>query len=109
MPSVTTDNIYNILVSLFDKKKIWWEHCLASLMGSCDVMQGSKNDLMKKLHETVCLNLLIINGDSCHHLHNGCKVFIEVFGKHLQHLFQSICSDFKWLEDHRNILKDICF
>ena len=32
-----------------------------------------------------------------------------MFGKHLEHLFQSICSDFKWSEDHRNILKDICF
>ena len=107
MSSVTTDDIYNALVSLFDEKKIPWEHCLTSLMDSCNVMQGSKNCLQKKLCETVCPNLLDIDGDSCHHIHNGCKVFTEVFGKHFEYLFQSIYSDFKWSEDHRNIFKDI--
>ena len=29
MPSVRTSDIYNTLVSLFDEKKIPWEHCLA--------------------------------------------------------------------------------
>ena len=72
-------------------------------------MWRSKNGLEKKLRETVCPTLLDIDGGSCHHIHNGCKVFTEVFGKHLKHLFQSICSDFKWSEDHRNILKDIYF
>ena len=72
-------------------------------------MRGSKNGLEKKLRETVCPNLLNTDGGSCHHIHNGSKVFTEVFGKHLKHLFQSIYSDFKWSEDHRNILKDICF
>ena len=53
--------------------------------------------------------LLDIDSDSCHHIHNGFKVFAEVFSKHFEHLFQSIHSDFKWSEDHRNISKDICF
>ena len=109
MSSVTTGDIYNALVSLFDEKKIPWEHSLASLMDSCIVMQGSKNGLQKKLRETVCPNLLDIDGDSCHHIHNGYKVFTEVFGKHFEYLFQSIYSDFKWSEDHRNIFKDIFF
>ena len=42
MPSVTTNNIYNALVSLFDEKKILWEHCLVSLMDSCNVMHARK-------------------------------------------------------------------
>ena len=46
-------------------------------------MWGRKNGLKKKLPETVCPNLLDIYGDSCHHTHNSCKVFTEVFGKHL--------------------------
>ena len=62
MPSVTTDDIYNALVSLFDEKKNPWEHCLANLMDSCNVMRGSKNGLEKKLRETVCPNLLDIDG-----------------------------------------------
>ena len=107
MPSVTTNDIYIALVSHFDEKKIPWEHCLASLMDSCNVVRGSKSGLKKKLHEPVCPNLLNIDGDSCHQIHNGCKVFTEVFGKHLEHLFQPVYSDFKWSEDHRNILKDI--
>ena len=109
VPSVTTNDIYNALVSFFDEKNIPWQHCLASLMDSCNVMRGSKNGLEKKLRETVCPNLLDIDGDSCHHIHNGCKMFTEVFGKHLDYLFQSVYNDFKWSEDHRNILKDICF
>ena len=106
MPSVTIDNIYNALVSLFDKKKILWEHYFASLMSSCNVVRGGKNGPEKKLCETVCPNLLNINGGSCHHIHNDCKVFIEVFCKHL---YQTIYRDFKWSEYHRKILKDICF
>ena len=54
MPSVTSDDIYNALVSLFDEKKNPREHCLASLMDSCNVMRESKNGLEKKLRETVC-------------------------------------------------------
>ena len=107
MPSVTTDDIYNALVSLFDEKKIPWEHCLASLMHSCNVKRGGKKNLEKKLRKTVCPNLLEINGDSCHHIHNSCKVFTEMFGKHLETLFQSIYNDFKWSDNHRNISKDI--
>ena len=95
MPPVTTDNIYNSLVSLSDKKKIPWEHYLASLMDSCNVMRGNKNSLKKKLRERVCPNLLDIDSDGCHHIQNSCKVFTEVFGKHLKQLFQSIYSDFK--------------
>ena len=109
MPSVTTDDIYNALVSLFDEKKIPWEHCLASLMHSCNVKRGGKKNLEKKLRKTVCPNLLEINGDSCHHIHNSCKVFTEMFGKHLETLFQSIYNDFKWSDNHRNISKDIWF
>ena len=74
MPSVTTDYICNALVSLFDEKKIPWEHCLASLMDTCNVMRRSKNGLEKKLCETVCPNLSEIDGDSWHHIHNSCKV-----------------------------------
>ena len=42
MPSVTTNDIYNALVSLFDEKKILWEHCLVNLMDSCNVMHARK-------------------------------------------------------------------
>ena len=74
------------------------------LMDSCSVMRGSKNGFEIKLHESVAAALIDIDDDSCHHIHNACKIF----DKYLEQLYQDIYNDLKWSEDIQVILEDIC-
>ena len=53
-------------------------------------------------------HLIDIDGDACHHIHNDSKKFTEIFNKHLEVLFRDICNDFKWSEDLRVILEEMC-
>ena len=75
---------------------------MAVLMDSCSVMRGSKNGFEIKLRESVAPALIDMDGDSCHHIHNACKKFTT------EQLYQDTYNDFKWSEDIRVILKDIC-
>ena len=77
-------------------------------MDSCSVMRDSKNGFEIKLRESVAPALIDMDGDSCHHIHNACKKFTKIFDKYLEQLYQDICNDFKWSEDIRVILENIC-
>ena len=80
---------------------------MAVLMDSCSVVKGSRNllklNIMKVLHQ-----LIDIGSDSCQHIHNACKKSPKNFNKCLEKLYQDIYNDFKWSEDMRVILQDIC-
>ena len=107
VPAVTTENILNTLINFFKEKSLPWKNLLATLMDSCNVMQGSKNGLEKQIKEKLQPNLLGIDGDSCHHIHNVAKKFMKHFDAHFELLFLNICNDFKWSEDLRELLKEI--
>ena len=81
---------------------------MAVPMDSCFVMRGSKNGFEIKFRESVAPALIDMDGDSCHHIHNACKKFTKIFDKYLEQLYQDIYNDFKWSEDIRVILEDIC-
>ena len=81
---------------------------MALPMHSCSVMKGSKNGFESKLRESFAPAPIDIDGDSCHHIHNSCKMFAKIFNWYLEKLYQDIYNDFKWSEDMRVILQDIC-
>ena len=81
---------------------------MAVLMDSCPVMRGSKNGFENKLRESVAPAPIGMDGDSCHHIHSACKKFTKIFNKYLEQFYQDIYNDFKWSEDIRVILEDIC-
>ena len=68
-------------------------------MGSCSVMRGSKTGFETKLHESLAVALIDIDGDSCHHIHNACKNFMKNFSKYLKKLYQDSYNDFKLPKD----------
>ena len=78
-------------------------------MDSCNIMGGSKNGLEKQIKEKLQPNLLDIDRDSCHHIHDVAKKFTKHFDAYLELLFINIYNDFKLSEDLREILKEICF
>ena len=72
-------------------------------------MWGSKNGLEKQIKEKLHPNLLDVDGDSCHHIHRAAKKFMKHFDAHLELVFINIYNDFKWSDDLKEILKEICF
>ena len=107
-PTVKSETVFKAVVDLINEKELPWCNLMAVLMDSCSVMRGSKNGFEIKLRESVAPALIDMDGDSCHHIHNACKKFTKIFDKYLEQLYQDIYNDFKWSEDIRVILEDIC-
>ena len=53
-------------------------------------------------------NLLDVDGDAFHHIHNAAKKFTKVFDRCLETLYRDIYNDFKWSEDLNVVLEDLC-
>ena len=107
-PTVKSETVFKAVVDLINEKELPWCNLMAVLMDTCSVMRGSKNGFEIKLRESVAPALIDMDGDSCHHIHNACKKFTKIFDKYLEQLYQDIYNDFKWSEDIRVILEDIC-
>ena len=52
-------------------------------------------------------NLLDVDGDACHHLHNASRKFTKIFDNYLEVLFRDIHNDFKWSENLGVILENL--
>ena len=71
------------------------------------MMRGSKNGLEIRLRKKAP-QLLDIDGDSCHHIHNACKRVCKPFDYHVEGLVRDMFNDFKWSSDLREFLSEIC-
>ena len=67
------------LVQLIEKHKLLWNNLMSILMDSCNVIRGSKSGVEKRIRNGGAPHLLDIDGDSCHHAHNG----IVMVGHHI--------------------------
>ena len=102
LPTVKSETVFKAALDLINEKELPWCNLMAVLMDTCSVMRGSKNGFEIKLRESVAPALIDMDGDSCHHIHNACQKFTT------EQLYQDTYNDFKWSEDIRVILKDIC-
>lgn len=87
------------LVTFFEQNNIPWSNLVSMLMDSCAVMRGSKKGLETRVRQNHCPNLLDVDGDSCHHIHNAAKVFAAPFSNHLEKLFSDLHTDHQWASD----------
>ena len=71
-------------------------------------MRGSKAGLETRIRGTVAPCWLNIDGNAAHHVHNGAKQFCMPFNKHVENLCDKLYFDFKWSQDLREHLWDIC-
>ena len=76
-------------------------------MDSRGVMRGVKNGFETKLRDQLAPNLLDVDVDACHHIHNAAKKFTKVFDRYLE-TYRDIYNDFKWSEDVKVVLEDLC-
>ncbi|KAH3837663.1 hypothetical protein DPMN_111064 [Dreissena polymorpha] len=68
--TVKTDTIFEELCDLLDQNQIPSTNLVSILMDSCAVMRGSKNGMERRIRGDKAPNLLDIDGDVCHHIHN---------------------------------------
>lgn len=87
------------LVTFFEQNNIPWSNLVSMLCDSCAVMRGSKMGLETRVRQKHCPNLLDVDGDSCHHIHNAAKVFSAPFSNHLEKLFSDLHTDHQWASD----------
>ena len=109
LPSVGTQAIYNALVVLFQGKKTPWSNCRAIFVDSCNVMRGSKSGLEQRIRGTVNPNLLNIDGETCHRIHNSCRKFTSLFNHYLEQLLCNLYTYFKSSENYGEYMNDISF
>lgn len=95
---VDAASLEKVLSDFFRDNNIPWQNLVSLLMDSCAVMRGSKTGLETRI-KRYCPNLLDIDGDSCHHVHNAAKKFSEAFGGNLERLFSDLQVDHQWSPD----------
>ena len=105
---VNSLKVYDAVETFFRSNELPWNHLLSTLMDSCGVMRGVKNGFETKLRDQVAPNLLEVDSDACHHVHNAAKKFTKVFDRYLETLYHDIYNDFKWSEDLKVVLEDLC-
>ncbi len=100
--------IYNALTSFFSKNKLPLKNMVSMLLDSCAVMRGSKEGLETKIRKKDNPNMLDVDGDSCHHIHNSSRVFCKQFDGWLESLFKDVAEDHRWATDQKSYLEQIC-
>ncbi|CAL4166836.1 unnamed protein product [Meganyctiphanes norvegica] len=100
-------SLYNELVEIFTKFDLDWDKLCSILMDSCAVMRGPKSGLETRIRERAP-HLLDIDGDNCHHVHNGARKIGVQFGKNVETLFNDLHSHFLWSTDLRDWFNDLC-
>lgn len=60
------------------------------------------------LRERKAPQLLDIDGDIFHHIHNATKHFCSPFNNTVEKLFIDLHNDFKWSTDLREYIAEIC-
>ncbi|XP_035828664.1 uncharacterized protein LOC118478686 [Aplysia californica] len=106
MTVVNADTVYSAVINKFKDDDICLTNIVSVLSDSAAYMRGSKNGFQAKLKESVP-EILDIDGDVCHHLHNIVKTFMTHLDpeNYTAKLLGDIHRDFSLSADLRD---DIC-
>ena len=78
-------------------------------MDSASVMRGHKSGLETRICEEAAPQLVDIDGDACHNVHNITKKCCSYFENYVENLFWQIYMDFNASADSLEILKEITY
>ncbi|XP_076354683.1 uncharacterized protein LOC143249156 [Tachypleus tridentatus] len=78
------------------------------MMDSCNVMRGTKSGVEAWIRKEKNINLLDVDGDSCHPIYNAAKVFANPFQKWLEGLSTDLFEYHRWARDQLMNLKEVC-
>ena len=104
---VDSESVFNAIDKQFKNFKIPYENLMSILLDSCSVMRGSKSGVETRIREKAP-HLVDIDGDVCHHVHNGAQKFCHPFEHWLEAMFNTIHMDFYWSAELRDSLMRMC-
>ena len=107
LSQLNTDSIFTQIDAIFKQHGIPWEKLVSTLMDSCSVMRGSKAGLETRIRTERAPDLLDVDGDIVHHIHNACKRFCQPFGNWVEKLFADIHADVSRCSE-RESLSELC-
>ena len=99
---------FQTICKLFQGDQIPFENLVCDLSESTNYIRGKKSGLEKRLRDKAP-QLLNVDGDCCHHVHNSIKVFCQPFDNLVEKFIDDVHIDSKWSTDVRDALKEICF
>ena len=108
MIEVNALTLFQTICKLLQDDQIPFENLVSDLSDSTSYMRGKKSGLEKRLRDKVP-QLLNVDGDCCHHVHNSMKVFYQPSDNLVEKFIDVIHTDNKWSTNKRNALKEICF
>ena len=80
---------------MFEEGSLTFHNLVSMLMDSCAVMRGSKIGVENNIRQNHAPNLIDVDGDSVHHLHNAAKKFFAPHSN-IGDVTRAIHNDFKW-------------
>lgn len=104
---VNSEVLFNFIMKIFDDNGIPKDNLISDLSDSTNYMRGKISGLETRLRAE-CPQLLDIDGDVCHHVHNTVRLFCKQFGQLVEHLLDDLFTDFKYSPDLREALSKIC-
>lgn len=108
MVVVNSVSLFQTICDLFKRDAILFDNLVSDLSDSTNYMRGKKSGLEKRLRDKAP-QLLDIDGDICHHVHNTVGVFCKPFEKFVEKLIDDIHWDTKYSTDILDALSQICF
>ena len=108
MTEVNVLTLFQTICKLLQEDQILFENLASDLSDSSNYMRGKKSGLEKRIR---CKppQLLNVDGDCCHHVHNSIRVFSQPFDNLVEKFIDDIHTDNKWSTDIRDALKEIRF
>ena len=108
MIEVNVLTLFQTICKLFQDDQILFENLVSDLRDSTNYMRGKKSGLEKRIRNKAP-QLLNVDDDCCHHVHNSIKVFCQLSDNFVEKFIDDIHTDNKWSTDIRDALKEICF
>ena len=101
---VNAATLFQEISNLFERDEISWDNLVSDLSDSANYMRSKKSGLETKLREKAP-QLLDINGDLCHHIHNPVKQFCSPFNNFVEKLLDDLHTDTKYSHDIRQAIE----
>lgn len=107
MTTVNAEIVFNAVTDQLSRDGIPLSNVISCLTDSASYMAGNRTGFLKRMMD-VCPNMIDIDNDICHHVHNCVKLFCSNFDHTLEKLFDDLHTDFDYGTDLGSYLEEIC-
>ena len=106
-PIMNANNLFDYVINSLREDEIPITNLISNLSRSTNYMRQNIAGFESLLRKEAP-HLLVMDGDTCHHVHNASKKFLSPFNKHIEQLLSDLRTDMERSTDLREYLKEIC-